>query len=310
MSITTIILNKNNNPNKTIESLDVIAPEQIILGTFSPIKTTKNITLVELQQGTPYNIVLNQLLDLVKTDWVFYIKDNEKIINCNENMDSILSRKDNYGIQILQDDVLIKETRLWRKDSSIRFKNAVFEKLTGEPTRILDILVYQKKTNVDGLIDLWRKSQPLSIEACYYKAFSELSKRNFKNFKSLINDYLFKTNKNDIPGVMARYYLSLVNGLVDDNVKEAIQNITICLAENLLMAEFWCLLGDIFIKMEKFEEATIFYENAIYLGSRRNKLDFWPMHIPKYGDYPKTMIEKCKNILDSTKTWTKRHPNH
>jgi hypothetical protein len=98
-----------------------------------------------------------------------------------------------------------------------------------------------------------------------------------------------------------------VQGIVDNETNEAIQNIIICIAENPLMAEFWCLLGDIFTKISKFESAITFYENAIILGCRRHQLDFWPMHISKYGDYPKEMIEKCKKALSGTEIYQSNH---
>jgi hypothetical protein len=103
---------------------------------------------------------------------------------------------------------------------------------------------------------------------------------------------------------MARYYLALVQGVVENDMKEAIQNITLCIAENPLMAEFWCLLGDMFVKMEKFRDAIAFYENAIALGCRRHQLDFWPMHISKYDEYPKDMMEKCKKAISSATAYS------
>jgi cytochrome c-type biogenesis protein CcmH/NrfG len=96
---------------------------------------------------------------------------------------------------------------------------------------------------------------------------------------------------------MARYYLALVQGIIHNEVKEALQNIILCLSENVLMAEFWCLLGDIFIKLDKFDYAVAFYENAILLGSRRLKLDTWPMQISKYQEYPNKMIEECNKLI-------------
>ena len=97
-----------------------------------------------------------------------------------------------------------------------------------------------------------------------------------------------------------------MQGVVENNTQEAIQNIVACLAENPLMAEFWCLLGDIFTKISKFDKAIAFYENAIILGCRRQRLDFWPMHISKYGDYPQEMIEKCKKVLSNTEVYQSR----
>jgi hypothetical protein len=75
----------------------------------------------------------------------------------------------------------------------------------------------------------------------------------------------------------------------------------ICLSANVLMAEFWCLLGDAFYKLNKYAKAYSLYENAIILGERRLKSDPWPMDIPKYKSYPRKMIQSCKELLEGEK---------
>lgn len=305
--ITVILLKKENNLDEALQSALSIQPKQILIGSFKPFQSKiKEAVTIELKSNLNYSEALNELQNMAQTDWIFYMKDNETILQFNEHIPSLLIKpKEIYGFQILQDDIIMKESRLWnKKEQKVVFKNPVFEKANIEPTKIVDIILYQQKCNdinqVNGL-NLWKKSAPLSVDASYYKAFNELSKKNFKEFKKIINHYLFSVNKNDIPSVMARYYLALVQGVVENELKEAIQNIILCIAENPLMAEFWCLLGDMFVKMEKFKHAIAFYENAMALGGRRQQLDFWPMHISKYDEYPREMMEKCeKTIANST----------
>jgi hypothetical protein len=307
--ITVILLKKGNNDfNETLESINSINPKQILIGSFEPLKLKfKNALVVELKNNYNYSEALNELQSIAQTDWILYIKENETILQFNEHIPNLLIKsKEIYGLQILQDDVIVKESRLWnKKEHKIVFKNPIFEKPNMESTKIIDVILYQyklKDNNQDQILNLWKKSFPLSADASYYKAYDELTKKNFKNFKKIINHYLFNIQKHDIPSVMARYYLSLVQGVVENDIKEAIQNIVLCIVENPLMAEFWCLLGDIFVKIEKFKDAIAFYENAIILGSRRQQLDFWPMHISKYEEYPKDMIDKCKKtLLNATK---------
>ncbi len=309
--ITVILLSKgNSNLNNALESLNEIDPQQIILGTFSEIKPQfKKVILVDLKNATNYSGSLNELQEMAKTEWILYMKDNERLMQFNEYIPNlILKPKEIYGFQILQDDVIIKEARLWnKKEQKINFKNPVFEKPNAEPTQILDVILYQQKSNdpnVQKNLDLWRRTSPLSVDVYYYKAFADLANKNFIEFKRSINQYFFSIKRVDIPSVMARYYLALVQGVVENNVPEAIQNIVACLAENPLMAEFWCLLGDIFIKSGKFDHAIAFYENAMILGCRRQQQDFWPMQISKYTDYPKEMIGKCKTAISSTEVYT------
>ena len=303
--ITTILLNKENDPDKAIESIMTLRPHQVLLGTFSPIKSKfKEVGVIELKKDLPYNKALNELVNLAKTDWILYIKDNESLVQFDEYVPTLLTTpKDIYGFQIMQEDVVIKEARFWNKtENQIVFKNPVFEKLNAEPTRIINAILYQQQVSdpkINTILESWKKSQPFSTEACYYKAFAALAQKNFKDFSLLITNYLFHARVNDMPTVMARYYLALVQGIVQNESREAIQNIILCLAENPLMAEFWCLLGDIFVKKEKFKDAMVFYDNALILGSQRLNLDVWPMQISKYNDYPKEMVEKCKQVLAS-----------
>lgn len=304
--ITVILLNKTS-PHNTINSI-IDLPHNIIVGTSAPLDINhKKVTVVDLKQSN-YNEALNYLQDLAQTDWILYLKDNETMLQ-SDYLYSLLLRPDEiYGFQILQDDVILKEPRLWNKKAhKVGFKNPVFEKPNIEPTKIIDVMLYQNKSEDSSAmkkLEAWKKSMPLSIDAAYYKAFAALATKDFVEFKRTIAHYLFNLNKADIPSVMARYYLALVQGVVENNVNEAIKNIVICLAENPLMAEFWCLLGDIFVKTERFEEAIEFYENAQLLGCRRLRSDFWPMHISKYDAYPKEMIDKCKQATSTAKTYS------
>ncbi len=77
----------------------------------------------------------------------------------------------------------------------------------------------------------------------------------------------------------------------------------VCLAKKPTMAEFWCLLGDVYYDAKDYDKAKEFYENAVILGSRRLKDDGWPMEISKYKEYPQKMIEACKKIKTSSKLY-------
>jgi tetratricopeptide (TPR) repeat protein len=311
--ITVILLNKGSgNLSVSLDSANELHPQQIILGTFSAIKPhLKEVLVIDSKNSANYSSVLNELQEMAKTDWILYLKDNERILQFNEHMPNLVMKpQEIYGFQILQDDVIIKEVRLWnKKERKVSFKNPVFEKPNAEPTQILDVILYQQKAddpNIVKNLDLWKRAMPLSVDVHYYRAFMDLAQKNFLEFKRNINQYFFSIKRVDIPSVMARYYLSLVQGVVENHTQEAITNIVACLAENPLMAEFWCLLGDIFVKGGKFDQAITFYENAMILGCRRPQQDFWPMHISKYTEYPTEMIEKCKAAISHTEIYETR----
>lgn len=301
--LTVLILNKTNKIERTLQSALSLNPKQILIGTYVPINSKWEV--VDLHNNNNYSADLNKLIERTKTDWIFYIKENEVVLQTDDI--SCLDENAAYGVQILQDDIITKEPRLWNKRKKANFKNPVFEKLNISPTKFLDIILYQEKSNDEKeskILEGWKKSNPLALDPYYYKAFYSLSNKNFKEFKSLITYYLFNSRHNDTSCVIARYYLAFVQGLIGNETDEAINNLVLCLAENPLMAEFWCLLGDIFVKSNNFEKANIFYQNAILLGGRRLKLDEWPMHISKYQDYPKEMIEKCTKLVDTAQQIT------
>lgn len=301
--LTVLILNKTNQIERAIQSALNLNPKQIIIGTYTNLKSKWEV--VNLQNNNNYGADVNKLIGLAKFDWIFYIREEETVLQVDDL--SCLDNNAVYGVQVLQDDIITKEPRLWNKNKKLNFKNPVFEKLNSKSDKFLDIILYYEKSKNDKdlkTLENWKKSSPMALDPYYYKAFFSLGNKNFKEFNSLITHYLFNSRVNDVSCVIARYYLALVQGMVENDTDSAIKNLVMCLSENPLMAEFWCLLGDIFVKSNHFEKAISFYENAILLGSRRLKLDEWPMHISKYREYPNNMIEKCKNLISNTKNYS------
>ena len=96
---------------------------------------------------------------------------------------------------------------------------------------------------------------------------------------------------------MTQYYCSMVNCYIKKQYNTAIKFLLPCVAKKPTMAEFWCLLGDIYYALKDYERAKTFYENAIILGSRRLKNDDWPLEISKYKESPQKMIEGCISIF-------------
>jgi hypothetical protein len=117
----------------------------------------------------------------------------------------------------------------------------------------------------------------------------------------LAEQYVFRQNKMTVSNTMLRYYIGLVHCYITKNISQALQQAIICVAQHPLMAEFWCLMGDIHVQINEYPKAISLYENAIVLGGKRPQDDEWPIHVAKYKEYPEEMITKCQNFLNNSK---------
>lgn len=203
---------------------------------------------------------------------------------------------------ILQGHLLTKELRIWSEGT---FVNPVYERLDVETTTESDIILYAvgNRNYADdlALLDIWKATKPTSPYPYYYESCIRLSQREYDKFYPLADHYLFLDPKPTIASIMTRYHYAIATLIHRRQVRPTLQNLNLCLCAQPLMAEFWCLMADVYYHLLKsFDVAQCFYENAIFLGSRRLKTDKWPMDIAKYGQYPRTMIESCQNILNHT----------
>lgn len=191
--------------------------------------------------------------------------------------------------QIVYDDIIIKETRVWRNGESIN------------PTNIIaSVLGVNKSIDYLGLEGLKNK-EPMKASIYYELACWYLQNNEFKLFESNANHFLFLEKENYVEITMMYYYLSMLK-LGENNANESLRYITACLSSNIYMAEFWCLLGDIhYYIIKDFKKAWHFYQNAIFLGGKRKNDDAFPVQISKYKKYPVKMIEKCEIIMKNSK---------
>lgn len=304
MSLTIILLIKNNQEtiSAALDSVIELNPEEILVGDLGSRDKTPKICkefeshIINLTGLKDRSQACNKLIEECKSDWILYIHPTEILIAGHKQ---IKEAKEACYVQILQGDFIKKQVRLFHK--KIFFKNPVLETIDCDAS-FCDAIIWSNNSLIESEkgITAWRSSSPLDTNPYYFEAHLCLAKGDHKKFLSLAKHYLFYEKQNKISVTMTRYYLASVLGLVHENFEEAIQNTLFCLTENILMAEFWCLLGDIFLKMNQFEKAMSFYENAILLGSKRLKSDLWPMHISKYKDYPEEMIGKCKEVKNKT----------
>jgi glycosyltransferase involved in cell wall biosynthesis len=252
----------------------------------------------------------NRLLSQSKTHWQMYLDPHEFLAAGVDEIKDIVKSdvKKSFYIKIAQSTIISKEIRLW--SNSIKFINPVYETIkdnSGLETK--KCIIYSKQAKIDlshrlNIIDNWKITNPVSPDPYYYQALSLLLAGNYIEFSALADHYLFR-EKTGKGSVMMRYHLAMVQAYQLDMIKEAIENTLTCIAHQPLMAEFWCLLGDIHYKIKQYEKAVDFYDNALILGAQRLQSDMWPIDVSKYKDHPIKMIDNTKKIISETKIY---HP--
>lgn len=245
----------------------------------------------------------NQIVSQSDTEWHFYIEPWEVVTNPEAILASLNGSAEAYHLPIIKGDVITKEERLWR--TGRKFKNPVYETLFPSGDMVLDSLIYSdgfQQDNSDLLFE-WRRDRPADSEAIYYEACQALVNKQYSEFMKLSSHYLFDKQHGSMSVIMTKYYRAVVNSLINHRVEEAIKEILECISIRPLMAEFWCVLGDIYYSsLREYSKSQHFYETAIILGNRRLNEDLWPMQLSKYEDYPKQMIESCRKIRKESLT--------
>lgn len=246
----------------------------------------------------------NYSIQRAETNWHFMIEPWEVLVRPEElRRPTDLTANCYYALVMQSGGVLMKEVRLWKTGCS--FVGPAFERIKETTDEEVRSTFYSSGRNdYNDLLPLifhWKNRQPLLAQPYYYEACIHLAEGRWDEFLRSSEYYLnMVLNKSEISSVMNRYNYALVQVLHKGNAKVAIQNLILCICQRPLMAEFWCLLGDVhYHLLNRFEKARSFYENAIVLGACRLKKDKWPMDIVKYRDYPQKMIESCNKILNS-----------
>lgn len=256
----------------------------------------------------------NKLIDMTPAEMCFYIDPWEVLVqghNCLKATPSI------YNATIVQNDILTKEARIWHNNRKVRFVNPVFERLNGITYAELPIVLYSSGMNHKGSlmsqIKEWQRAYPTNKQPLYYYACSLLMNQQYEEFLVASEAYMHAETINDsISAIMNRYYYATVQIIYKHKVRAALQNLSICMARRPLMAEFWCLAGDVYYHLIKdFPKAKVYYQNAITLGQFRKSADNWPMEISKYSKYPKAMISSCDELIKGSYFLKSKsqHPN-
>jgi len=316
MSLTINILVKNNE--KTIEATLECASKisnKIVVGdagcTDDTIKKCKkyDAKIVNLPFKGDRSVFKNYMVEKNSSSWMLFMEPGEVFLS-QPNFLNFDNEKTAYRVKLINGDLITKEVRIWHTSNPIKFKNPVFETPSVEENiKNLEVFLISNQAQIDEekiqSLNEWRLKNPISKEPLYYIACSNLIQKKWKNFINSAEVYLYANNSNDSPALMTRYYISMVKSCVKEELdyEGAIKNLIICLAEKPLMAEFWCLLGDIHCRINENEKARGFYQNAILLGSKRKDDDDLPIEISKYKRYPEKMIEAFKELKEKTQMY-------
>lgn len=298
---------KNNEAtiDKTLRSLEPLDGE-IVIGNMGCKDRTLEICerhgarIVQLGKRQSRAEARNELLG---DDWNLWVHPWEVLLR---GVDQIREPKKPgvFYIQVFQGSVITKEIRYWQGD--LKFENPVFERVSAKDAKeLIGPTIYagdapdMRRENLE-LANAWHEREPTANDPYYYQAFAHLSLRNYQSFENAANEYLLRDSSSQ-SAIMLRYYLAQIQFHVRGDVKQASRNILSCISAHPLMAEFWCLLGDILYRQRKYQKAQAFYENAMILGRKRTNTDNWPIEIPKYQQYPEQMLN---NIAQMTKQAT------
>lgn len=258
--------------------------------------------IVDIPWNHNYSEARNKLIG---DDWNLYIQPWEVLVAGHDQIRQAKSRGAFYA-QIFQGSVINKEVRYWN-DPELKFVHPVYEMLDTKakemPIVILSTDAPDMRNEHLKLARRWVEEKGASPEPHYYLACALLSLGKYDEFFGKAEQYLIRDSA-DKSSVMLRYYLAQVQLHVFKDTYAAVRNTMACITAHPMMAEFWCLLGDILYRRKKYDKAKVFYENAILLGSRRSNNDHWPIEVAKYKEYPETMIRNIHDMQKRTRIIT------
>jgi hypothetical protein len=309
MELTVHLLTKNNarTITKAIQSLTPLQAEIVVadLGSAdgTPLLAQRLGAKVVRYEDVDRSAIRNRLVAESRTDFQMYLEPWEALTQGHDQIRTFTGQtRTNTGhVLVFSGTVLSKETRIWRKQSGHLFANPVCESLQSPFGSQTGAVFYSDggPDPVDRLkrIEEWKALAPTAKEPYYYQAMNLLAAGNLDEFLRVVKHYLFIETKPCMSAIMARYYFALVSLIKEGKAKPVSQNLNICLSNRPLMAEFWCLQGDVYFHLlNRKKEAVRFYENALALGSKRRIDDPYPMDLAKYDDYPTSMIGRCQSV--------------
>lgn len=296
--LTAQVLTRNNS-NTIRDCLDSLLAHdaEVIVGDLGSTDDTLRICdemgaithrLGEMERHEARNKLAVDGLNLAVEPWEIWAQGNLKEV------------KDSAYVSVYNHKTITKEIRLWRKP--LQHINPTFERVDADCQTHSDVTLFcigSRDYEYDKrMLAKWKQNPTLS-SPYYYQACTELALKNYPEFFRTAEHYLFLDRSESVSAVMLRYYMAYAYLTIKGQVKPALQNLNLCLCARPLMAEFWCLTGDVYYHLlHDFRKALDFYENAMILGARRRSYDVWPIDLTKYREHPSKMIASCQKLMD------------
>jgi len=287
-----ILVKYNTNLTCTLDSIQPLDSNILIIDTTSSSEVAKIAKKykaeIVVEPKAPYDSIRNKYIK--SNDWNLYLDPGEKLVS---GFDSILnSDKGHYSLQVINNNIISKETRLWFGNAV--FQNPVYETLKVKGKVITDSLI-TGTFHYEDVAD-WQKLNITSSEPYYYQAFNCLYLKDYDGFIKHAEQYLFRS-KVCMSSILMQYYMALIYFYVFKKHDKTINYLIPCLVANPVMAEFWCLFGDVYYDIHDYWRAKEFYSNALILGQKRPADDLFPVEILKYKNYPEIMLQSCREFV-------------
>lgn len=273
------------------------------------ILVQKGAKIIKLAGCEDFAKARNELISKTKTDWILQLEPYESFLSGIDVLkNAVAGPASSYNFGVIQGDILTRQTRLWHKSLNLKYINPIYETIEHE-SKFLSVFLSstnnQNISNIKQLTKKWHEKEPLMPDPIYYMACNELLDKNWDAFINYADLYLHQQKKPTISLYMTHYYMSMVLCYIKKDFKNSLNHVINCIIKKPTMAEFWCLLADIFYAIKQYEKAYSFYTNAKILGSRRLATCDWPMEISKYDNYPNKMIESCEKMMQNTMLYYK-----
>jgi tetratricopeptide (TPR) repeat protein len=301
ITIQILVRNDENTIRAALESLGSL-DARIVVGDLGSRDGTLSICrsfgadVVKPRWDNDYSKIRNELasdgLNMYLDPWEVLAKGHELIAGIEANS----------AVYVVRNGMVSKEIRLWAGSS---FVNPVYETIVDKDAQCFPGIAVIGGPGPDlreersRIVADWMQRNPTSPEPYYYTAISRLENRKYEDFCAFARQYLAMEKNAGATAVMLYYHIAQIE-LHTGDLGSAVNQLLRCLSLHPDMAEFWCLLGDMLYKVQKYENAAAMYENAMILGKRRRGDDPYPVDVAKYGVYPSKMIQNIKNLLDDT----------
>jgi glycosyltransferase involved in cell wall biosynthesis len=310
-----------NNADTILQSLDSISAFncEILVGDLGSKDNTTH--LCASRQAKIYKLSLNDdisqarnnLMQKATTSWNIMLEPWEVVASGLEELKAIVGGKPcAYQVNVIEGDIVSKSVRIWHNKQGLQFQYPVYSVLGGDAVQTniyLSTLPHKNSVDKDDLTTKWYAKCPLVPEANYYMSCMYLTQRKWDAFLNYADQYLHQEKKRPQSFYMTHYYRAMVYCYIKKDYQKALAAISNCLPLHPTMAEFWCMLADIYYAAGEHLKAYHFYENGLLLGQRRKTESGWPMEISKYKEYPEKMMAVCQKLYKSIKVYVGEDQN-